>query len=148
LRVVEVVDDVLVVVVGEVVEVVVVGARVVVVLDEFVVVVVVASVVVVVVVSWTSNAPMSMRLFTTRGKPEPRWSSDRGGVKELGSNAGSPASMAGLTGDNDNACVKVGPPLSCNGPSFGSVLRMSPVAFSSPPGPVEPSPPAASLLRL
>jgi hypothetical protein len=33
---------------------------------------------------------------------------------------GSPASMAGLPGNK--ACVKVGPPLSCRGPSIGFVL--------------------------
>jgi hypothetical protein len=45
-----------------------------------------------------------------------------------------PLSMAGLPGSNP--CVHVGPPLSCNGPSFGSELRMSPLEFSRPPGPV------------
>ena len=63
----------------------------------------------------TSNEPMSMRPLTTRSKPGPRWSKKGGGVK-----FGSPASMAGLPGNN--ACVKVGPPLSCSGPSIGSVL--------------------------
>ena len=63
----------------------------------------------------TSNEPLSMRPFTTRLKPGPRWSKKGGGVK-----FGSPASMAGLPGNS--ACVKVGPPLSCNGPSSGSVL--------------------------
>ena len=58
----------------------------------------------------TSNEPISMRPFTTRSKPGPRWSKKGGGVK-----FGSPALMAGLPGNN--ACVKVGPPLSCNGPS-------------------------------
>ena len=67
----------------------------------------------------TSKEPMSMRLFTTRSKADPRWSKKGGGVK-----FGSPASMAGLLGNN--ACVKVGPPLSCNGPSTGSVLIWSP----------------------
>ena len=42
-----------------------------------------------------------------------------GGVK-----FGLPASMAGLPGNN--ACVKVCPPLFCNGPSFGSVWIWSP----------------------
>ena len=55
----------------------------------------------------TSNEPMSMRPFTTRSKPGPRWSYKGGGVK-----LGSPALIAGLPGNN--ACVKVGPPLSCN----------------------------------
>lgn len=64
---------------------------------------------------WTSNDPISMRLFTTRSKPGPRWSKKGGGVK-----FGSPASIAGLSANN--AWVKVGPPLSCNGPSSGSVL--------------------------
>ena len=41
--------------------------------------------------------------------------------------------------------VRVGPPLSASGPSIGSVLRRSPVALRSPPGPVLASPPAASL---
>src|SRR6266481_5848654 len=63
----------------------------------------------------TSNEPISMRPFLTRKKPEPRWSKKGGGVK-----AGSPALTAGLPGNS--ACVKVGPPLSCNGPSIGSVL--------------------------
>jgi hypothetical protein len=63
----------------------------------------------------TSNEPMSMRPLTTRGKPGPRWSKLGGGAK-----AGSPASMAGLPGKS--ACVKVGPPLSCRGPSIGFVL--------------------------
>ena len=60
-----------------------------------------------------------MRPFTTRGKPCPRWSKKGGGVK-----FGSPASMAGLPGKS--SCVKVGPPLSCKGPSTGSVLIWSP----------------------
>ena len=63
----------------------------------------------------TSNEPISSRPFTTRSKPRPRWSKKGGGVK-----AGSPALMAGLPGSK--ACVKVEPPLSCNGPSIGSVL--------------------------
>ena len=63
----------------------------------------------------TSKEPLSMRLFTTRGKPCPRWSKKGGGVK-----FGSPASMAGLPGNK--AWVKVGPPLSCRGPSIGFVL--------------------------
>jgi hypothetical protein len=53
----------------------------------------------------TSNAPTSMRLFATRGKPGPRWSYKGGGAK-----FGSPASMAGLPGCNP--IVAVGPPLS------------------------------------
>src|SRR6266478_2372477 len=65
--------------------------------------------------SCTSNEPTSMRSFTTRSKPGPRWSKKGGGVK-----FGSPASIAGLPGNR--ACVKVGPPLSCKGPSSGSVL--------------------------
>jgi len=63
----------------------------------------------------TSKEPLSMRSFTTRGKPCPRWSKKGGGVK-----FGSPASMAGLPGNK--ACVKVGPPLSCREPSIGFVL--------------------------
>src|SRR5215467_1200310 len=39
--------------------------------------------------------------------------------------------MAGLPGNN--SCVKVGPPLSCNGPRMGSVLIWSPVAVKNPP---------------
>src|SRR5207249_10416184 len=63
----------------------------------------------------TSNEAISSRQFTIRSKPRPRWSKKGGGVK-----AGSPALMAGLLGSK--ACVKVKPPLSCNGPSIGSVL--------------------------
>ena len=81
----------------------------------------------------TSNEPISSRPFATRSKPEPRWSKKGGGVK-----AGSPALTAGLPGNS--ACVNVGPPLSCNGPSSGSVLIWS-------PGPVR-KPPPSSLLRL
>ena len=43
---------------------------------------------------WTSKEPLSMRSFTTRGKPCPRWSKKGGGVK-----LGSPASIAGLPGN-------------------------------------------------
>ena len=81
----------------------------------------------------TSKEPTSMRPFTTRSKPEPRWSNNGGGVK-----FGSPASIAGLPGSN--AWVKVGPPLSCNGPSIGLVKSWS-------PGPIK-KPPASSLLIL
>ncbi len=63
----------------------------------------------------TSNEPASMRPLRTRQKPGPRWSKKGGGVK-----FGSPASIAGLLGNS--ACVNVGPPLSCKGPSSGSVL--------------------------
>ena len=63
----------------------------------------------------TSKEPLSMRPFTTRSKPGPRWSKRGGGVK-----FGSPVSIAGLPGNN--AWVKVGPPLSCNEPTTGSVL--------------------------
>ena len=63
----------------------------------------------------TSNEPISMRPFLTRKNPGPRWSKKGGGVK-----AGSPALTAGLPGNS--ACVNVVPPLSCNGPSNGSVL--------------------------
>jgi hypothetical protein len=63
---------------------------------------------------WTSNAPTSIRPFTTRSNPAPRWSNEGGGVK-----FGSPALIAGLAGNN--ACVNVGPPLSCNGPTIGFV---------------------------
>src|SRR5512133_3453102 len=44
----------------------------------------------------TSNAPMSIRSFTTRGKPSPRWSSSSSGLKKYGSKLRSPESMAGL----------------------------------------------------
>src|SRR5215469_2602234 len=57
----------------------------------------------------TSNEPVSIRPFTTRSNPGPRWSKNGGGVK-----FGSPASMAGLPGNN--ACVNVEPPLFCSGP--------------------------------
>jgi len=63
----------------------------------------------------TSNEPLSIRPFTTRLNPGPRWSKKGGGVK-----FGSPASIAGLPGNK--AWVNVGPPLSCKGPSTGSVL--------------------------
>ena len=63
----------------------------------------------------TSKEPMSIRPFLTRKKFGPRWSNKGGGVK-----LGSPASMAGLRGKG--RCVNVGPPLSCNRPSIGSVL--------------------------
>ena len=43
----------------------------------------------------TSNEPLSIRPFTTRSKPGPRWSKKGGGVK-----FGSPVSMAGLPGNN------------------------------------------------
>jgi hypothetical protein len=81
----------------------------------------------------TSNDPLSMRPFTTRSKPGPRWSKKGGGLK-----FGSPESIAGLPGNS--SCVNVGPPLSCNGPSNGLVLIWS-------PGPVR-TPPPSSLLRL
>src|SRR5438309_2880814 len=68
-----------------------------------------------VVPTCTSNDPLSMRSLRTRQKTGPRWSKKGGGVK-----FGSPALIAGLPGNS--ACVKVGPPLSCNGPSIGSVL--------------------------
>ena len=81
----------------------------------------------------TSNEPISSRPVTTRLKPGPRWSKKGGGVK-----FGSPAFIAGLPGNS--SWVNVGPPLSCNGPSTGSVLTWS-------PGPVrKPSP--SSLQRL
>ena len=63
----------------------------------------------------TSNEPLSIRPFTTRLNPGPRWSKKGGGMK-----FGSPASIAGLLGNS--ACVKVGPPLSCKGLSSGAVL--------------------------
>ena len=63
----------------------------------------------------TSNEPLSIRPFTTRLNPRPRWSKKGGGVK-----FGSPASIAGLLGNK--AWVNVGPPLSCKGPSSGAVL--------------------------
>src|SRR5438094_4315888 len=81
----------------------------------------------------TSNEPLSIRPFTTRLNPGPRWSKKGGGVK-----FGSPASIAGLPGNK--ACVNVGPPLSCNRPSCGSILIWSPGPFKFPP--------ASSLLRL
>jgi len=67
------------------------------------------------VIPCTSNEPTSSRPFLTRSKPAPRWSYNGGGVK-----LGSPALMAGLP--SNSARVNVGPPLSCNGPSSGSVL--------------------------
>src|SRR5262249_52184794 len=81
----------------------------------------------------TSNEPMSIRPLTTLAKPGPRWSKRGGGVK-----FGSPALIAGLPGNS--ACVNVGPPLSSNGPSSGSVRIWS-------PGPVR-NPPPSSLQRL
>ena len=66
-----------------------------------------------------------MRPCTTRSKPGPRWSKNGGGVK-----FGSPASIAGLPGNS--ACVKVGPPLFCNGPTIGSVLIWSPGPLRRP----------------
>ena len=63
----------------------------------------------------TSNEPLSIRPFTTRLNPGPRWSKKGGGLK-----FGSPASIAGLPGNK--AWVNVGPPLSCKGPSSGAVL--------------------------
>ena len=63
----------------------------------------------------TSNEPMSIRPFPTRLKPGPRWSKKGGGVKP-----GAPALIAGLPANS--VCVNVGPPLSCNGPSIGSML--------------------------
>ena len=63
----------------------------------------------------TSKEPLSIRPFTTRLNPGPRWSKKGGGVK-----FGSPASIAGLPGNK--AWVNVGPPLSCKGPSSGAVL--------------------------
>ena len=65
--------------------------------------------------AWTSNDPTSIRPSTTRSNPAPRWSNVGGGVK-----FGSPALIAALPGNK--ACVNVGPPLSCKGPSTGSVL--------------------------
>ena len=86
-----------------------------------------------VVPTCTSNDPLSMRSLRTRQKTGPRWSKKGGGVK-----FGSPVLMAGLPGNS--AWVNVGPPLSCNGPSIGSVLIWS-------PGPVK-KPPPSSLLTL
>src|SRR5205823_1426386 len=77
------------------------------------------------VVPCTSKEPLSIRPFTTRSKPGPRWSKNGGGVK-----FGSPASIAGLPGNS--ACVKVSPPLFCNGPSIGSVLIWSPGPLRRP----------------
>ena len=81
----------------------------------------------------TSNEPISIRPLTTRSNPGPRWSKKGGGVK-----FGSPALMARLP--LNSSCVKVEPPLSCNGPSSGSLLIWS-------PGPVR-KPPPSSLLTL
>jgi len=67
----------------------------------------------------TSNEPISSRPFSTRLKPGPRWSKKGGGVK-----FGSAAFMAGLP--CNSSWVNVGPPLSCSGPSTGSVLIWSP----------------------
>ena len=66
-----------------------------------------------------SNEPLSIRPFTTRLNPGPRWSKKGGGVK-----FGSAAFMAGLP--CNSSWVNVGPPLSCSGPSTGSVLIWSP----------------------
>src|SRR6266446_511835 len=68
-----------------------------------------------VVPTCTSNDPLSMRSLRTRQKTGPRWSKKGGGVK-----FGSPALIAGLPGNKP--WVNVGPPLSWNGPSIGSVL--------------------------
>src|SRR5215472_4246702 len=73
----------------------------------------------------SSKAPTSIRPFTTRSKPEPRWSNNGGGVK-----FGSPASIPGLLGSN--ACVNVGPPLSRNGPIIGLVESWSPGPVKKP----------------
>lgn len=59
-----------------------------------------------------SNDPTSIRPFTTRSNPAPRWSNNGGGVK-----FGSPALIAGLPGNKE--WVNVAPPLFCNGPSIG-----------------------------
>ena len=61
----------------------------------------------------TSKEPLSMRPFTIRSNPGPRWSKKGGGVK-----FGSPASIARLPGNS--AWVNVGPPLFCSGPNNGS----------------------------
>ena len=100
-----------------------------------------------------SYAPMSLAsppaafviLGSSKARGSPRWS-------ELVASAGMvsrlPWSIAGLP--DWSAIVGVGPPLFFRpaGSRSGSVLRRSPVALSKPPGPVEPSPPAPSLLRL
>jgi hypothetical protein len=62
----------------------------------------------------TSNDPTSIRPFTTRSNPVPRWSNEGSGVK-----LGSPPLSARLPGNN--ACVNVGPPLFWSRPSRGSV---------------------------
>src|SRR5579862_1337588 len=77
----------------------------------------------------TSNAPISVPSppgafgiegsSDVRTKPGPRWS--LGEPERF-----LPLSIAGLPGNS--AWVKVGPPLSCNGPSIGLVLIWSPAA--------------------
>jgi hypothetical protein len=72
-----------------------------------------------------SYAPMSMMPPTIRANP--RWSV--GGATRL-----SPALIAGLP--QSSACVKVGPPLFCNGPSFKvEVVRLN---WSPGPGKIGP----------
>ena len=72
----------------------------------------------VVTTTWSSNAPMSTVLFTTRVKP--RWSVVTGRPVDgsVGTRVLKPLSMAGLPGKR--AMVGVGPPLSASGPSLGS----------------------------
>ena len=66
-----------------------------------------------------SYAPISQR--PAWGRAIPRWSVD-------GQPLFVPALMAGLPGSS--ACVGVGPPLFCSGPSNGLVFVRSPLAFS------------------
>src|SRR5439155_21469419 len=78
-----------------------------------------------VVPAGASNAPISQTAIPSpspsTGRATPRWS-------VAGQAALSPASIAGLPGSR--ACVLVGPPLSANGPSSGSVSVMSPPALN------------------
>src|SRR5215467_5293822 len=73
-----------------------------------------------------SKAPMSTCEQNLRGKPGPRWSVLRiAGASRIES---SPALMAGLPASS--AWVKLGPPLSCNGPSIGLTSVLSPAAVN------------------
>src|SRR5439155_18760473 len=71
----------------------------------------------------TSYAPISQVAIPSplpsSGRGKPRWSVAGGGQSSP------PASIAGLPGNS--AWVGVGPPLSCSGPSCGSMLTRSPV---------------------
>src|SRR5262245_51453258 len=60
-------------------------------------------------IDWTSKAPMSALLPTTRAKPDPRWSLTDPAAFE-------PALMHGLPGKSAIVCV--GPPLFASDPSL------------------------------